>query len=596
MSLNNDRIRINKTQGEVRHTCYNCSGDRKKSNEKCLAINSETGAYLCHHCGDSGIINQYKTYEKRKDIEYSRPEMTNSTDLSDEMVSWFRSRGISQKVLVKNKITQKKEYMPQVSSNRNVICFNYFRDGELVNIKYRDGEKNFKQHKDAEKIFYGLDDIKDHKEVYIVEGEMDKLSLNEIGIENCVSVPDGAPNPGTKNYDNKFSYLDNCWEYFQNMEKIYICSDNDENGRVLLEELSRRIGRERCFVVKFPDEIKDVNQMLVDQGVLALEKVLKDAEPYPVDGIFTVKSEQDYMIDVFNNGKKKGLTTGYQVLDNHYTLRTSELDVWTGIPGSGKTMMAMQIMLNASVLYGWKWGIFSPENYPVGDLFDTLAEMYIGNTSDVDVQDRMSIYEYEKAIEFLNDHFFAIYPEDDFSLDNILSKFKHLVLRHGIKGCLLDPFNQLDHKFQGKDETTYIGECLTQIRRFEQVNDLKFIIIAHPRKMDRDDQGGYKKPTAYDISGSQNWFNKADNVICIHRDNSMDINNTSVAFSVQKVKFQKLVGVPGEESLKYDRRSGRYLDHQMSCPLDGVSQTHSLWTQQTRYTPEQEWITRKDLE
>ena len=210
------------------------------------------------------------------------------------------------------------------------------------------------------------------------------------------------------------------------MEKIYICSDNDANGRVLLEELSRRIGRERCFIVKFPDEIKDANQMLVDQGVLALEKILKDAEPYPVDGIFTVKSEQDYMIDVFNNGKKKGLTTGYQVLDNHYTLRTSELDVWTGIPGSGKTMMAMQIMLNASVLYGWKWGIFSPENYPVGDLFDTLAEMYIGNTSDVDVNDRMSIYEYEKAIEFLNDHFFAIYPEDDFSLDNILSKFKHL--------------------------------------------------------------------------------------------------------------------------------------------------------------------------
>lgn len=141
MSLNNDRIRINKTQGEVRHICYNCSGDHKKSNEKCLAINAETGAYLCHHCGDSGIINQYKTYEKRKDIEYSRPEMTNSTDLSDEMVSWFRSRGISQKVLVKNKITQKKEYMPQVSSNRNVICFNYFRDGELVNVNIEMGKR-----------------------------------------------------------------------------------------------------------------------------------------------------------------------------------------------------------------------------------------------------------------------------------------------------------------------------------------------------------------------------------------------------------------------------------------------------------------------
>ena len=49
--------------------------------------------------------------------------------------------------------------MPQVETKRNVICFNYYRDKELINIKYRDGEKNFKQYKGAEKIFYGLDDI-----------------------------------------------------------------------------------------------------------------------------------------------------------------------------------------------------------------------------------------------------------------------------------------------------------------------------------------------------------------------------------------------------------------------------------------------------
>ena len=77
---------------------------------------------------------------------------------------------------------------------------------------------------------------------------MDKLALEEIGITNCISVPDGAPNPGTKNFQSKFSYLDNCWEYFKDVENVYICSDNDTNGRVLLEELSRRIGRERCFI------------------------------------------------------------------------------------------------------------------------------------------------------------------------------------------------------------------------------------------------------------------------------------------------------------------------------------------------------------
>jgi twinkle protein len=576
MSLANDQITINKKEGEVRVPCRACSHERKKSKEKCLAINAESGAYMCHHCGDSGIILSHRTMSS-SDEKYERPQPSNVTALSDKLYDWFKERGISAGTIIRNKITQSEEYMPQVGKNRVTVNFNYYRDDELINIKYRDAEKNFKQTKNAEKIFYGLDDIQDCTEVYIVEGEMDKLSLEEAGITNCVSVPDGAPNPGTKNYDNKFSYLDNCWSYFDTVEKIHICSDNDTNGRVLLEEISRRLGRERCNIVNFPEGIKDANQMLVELGPIKLEECLKNSVPYPVEGIFTVDSEKGYMLDVFHNGKKKGLTTGYRILDNHYKLRTSELDVWTGVPGSGKTMMAMQIMLNASVLYGWKWGVFSPENYPVGDLFDVLAEMYIGNTSDMDKDNRMTEYEYETAIKFLNEHFYAIYPEDDFSLDNVLSKFKHLVMRYGIKGCLLDPFNQLDHEFKGKDETTYIGECLTKIRRFEQVNDLKFIIIAHPRKMDKDDTGlHYKMPTAYDISGSQNWFNKADNVVCIHRNNPQDTFDTSVRVNIQKVKFQKLVGIPGEQLLKFDRRSNRYLDLGNSCPLDKISYTHSV--------------------
>ena len=576
MSLANDQITINKKEGEVRVPCRACSHERKKSKEKCLAINAESGAYMCHHCGDSGIILTHRTMSS-SDEKYERPQPSNVTALSDKLYDWFKERGISAGTIIRNKITQSEEYMPQVGKNRVTVNFNYYRDDELINIKYRDAEKNFKQTKNAEKIFYGLDDIQDCTEVYIVEGEMDKLSLEEAGITNCVSVPDGAPNPGTKNYDNKFSYLDNCWSYFDTVEKIHICSDNDTNGRVLLEEISRRLGRERCNIVNFPEGIKDANQMLVELGPIKLEECLKNSVPYPVEGIFTVDSEKGYMLDVFHNGKKKGLTTGYRILDNHYKLRTSELDVWTGVPGSGKTMMAMQIMLNASVLYGWKWGVFSPENYPVGDLFDVLAEMYIGNTSDMDKDNRMTEYEYETAIKFLNEHFYAIYPEDDFSLDNVLSKFKHLVMRYGIKGCLLDPFNQLDHEFKGKDETTYIGECLTKIRRFEQVNDLKFIIIAHPRKMDKDDTGlHYKMPTAYDISGSQNWFNKADNVVCIHRNNPQDTFDTSVRVNIQKVKFQKLVGIPGEQLLKFDRRSNRYLDLGNSCPLDKISYTHSV--------------------
>ena len=47
--------------------------------------------------------------------------------------------------------------------------------------------------KGAEKILYGLDDIELEQEVIFVEGEMDKLALEEAGFTSVVSVPDGAP-------------------------------------------------------------------------------------------------------------------------------------------------------------------------------------------------------------------------------------------------------------------------------------------------------------------------------------------------------------------------------------------------------------------
>ena len=72
------------------------------------------------------------------------------------------------------------------------INFNFFLDYVLIYVKYRDGQKIYKLVSCAKIIFYGLDSIKDSNKVYIVEGEMDALSLHEAGIYSVCSVPNGA--------------------------------------------------------------------------------------------------------------------------------------------------------------------------------------------------------------------------------------------------------------------------------------------------------------------------------------------------------------------------------------------------------------------
>lgn len=133
------------------------------------------------------------------------------------MVKWFEGRGISQFTLRMMKVGEGVESMPVHSQwvNRNTIQFNYFENGEITNIKCRDGEKNFKLSKDAKLVFYNLDSISISKECVIVEGEIDALSVWEAGIHTVVSTPNGSTLKSVN-----LEYLDNCIEWFDNKEKM----------------------------------------------------------------------------------------------------------------------------------------------------------------------------------------------------------------------------------------------------------------------------------------------------------------------------------------------------------------------------------------
>ena len=90
----------------------------------------------------------------------------------------------------------------------------------------------------AEKILYGLDDVRDSAEIIIVEGEMDKLALEEAGFRNVVSVPDGAPSRVKEGSlpppeeDTKYLYIWNCRAVLDQAVRIVLATDSDPPGQV----------------------------------------------------------------------------------------------------------------------------------------------------------------------------------------------------------------------------------------------------------------------------------------------------------------------------------------------------------------------------
>lgn len=558
-----------RTSGNVKVYCPQCRDQRHDKRDKSLSCNLATGAFNCHYCGFSGNATEYTEDEKKRWMEqqpwftpkqirrepktYKKPKTTGSPRLSDRAVAWFASRGISTATLTAMRITEGSEWMPQKNGQANTIQFNYYRGGELVNTKFRTGDKCFKLVSGAELLPYNIDAIKGCKECIITEGEMDALTFYECGRHDVVSVPNGA--------NANLSYLDDyIEEYFDDKETIYIASDTDTKGVVLRDELLRRFGAERCRVLEYGEGCKDANEHLMKYGRESLLKCIADAPEIKYEGVFTVSDFETSLDAIFENGLQRGLTIGHDNLDRLLSFETKRLCVVTGIPGSGKSEFIDEIAERLNIRYGWRFAYFSPENFPLAYHASKLIEKFVGKKFS---RNTMTYGEYRQVKERLERDFFFIAPEADYKVDSILERAKYLVRRKGIKGLVIDPYNRLENEQGRTNETQYISNLLDKLTGFAQRNDVLIILMAHPTKMQKNKEGNIEIPNLYDISGSANFYNKADFGIVVHRHRA----ENTVEVRVQKVKFRHL-GETGSAFFRYNLNNGRYTPTVQGSEID----------------------------
>ena len=564
--------------GSYKTRCPKCSHARKKKRDPCLSVTIEADDSAVWHCHNSGCgytggtrarVTDYSHRRRQEKKQRRKPTFT-PRPANEKMLDWFESRGIERRVVERHRIGPAKHWIPARQKECPCIAFPYYRNGEVVNVKYRTLGKDFAQEKDAEKIFYGLDDIRSDTTVIIVEGELDKLSLEMAGFTNVISVPDGAPallrdDVPDPDADLKFSYLWNCKDDLDHVAKFILAVDGDEAGRVLEEELARRLGKEMCWRVKWPEgndfTLKDANEVLLEEGVDVLREVVEAAEPYPISSLWTADSFLEDTLKLYRDGPERAHSTGWKPLDEHYMVREGELTVVTGTPGAGKSEFVDAICMNLAQELGWNFALCSFEN-PADEHIGKLAEKRTGMPFGDGPTMRMSERDLRGAVEWIGDHFVFIRADNDdanLTIDWILETAAAAVLRYGIRGLVIDPYNEIEHnKLNGQTETDYISKILTKVKRFARSRGVHVWFVAHPAKLQRNKDGNYPKPTLYDISGSAHWFNKADVGIVIHREFDA-VRDKEVEIGVRKVRF-KAVGRPGEVTLEYDRVTGRYAE------------------------------------
>lgn len=554
----------NHTSGKVKTTCPACSHDRKDKKDPCLSVDIDKGLAKCWNCKKISIR------DKKPSPKYNLPpqEWENHTKLSDNLVHWFRDvRKISQQTLIDCKITEERHFQPALQKEVNNIVFNYFEGKVLVNKKYRTADKRFTQTAGTRKILYGLNDIIGHEDIYVVEGEMDKLALWETGIKNCVSVPNGAK--------DLTDYFETCEDYLKDLKRIYIAVDTDDDGRYLERELLKRFGKWRCARVEFAGE-KDANDLLMKKGIMALQEAAANPTYYPVDGTFTAKDVEDELLDYYENGMEDCIAPKsfcFSDFNSIFKIMMGQLTVVTGIPSHGKSNWLEWYVLNLIEDYGYKASFYSPEHFPMKIHHSILAEKVMGKPFKKSCygNDRMFEKEVNQYVEWSKERIYITYPlkGETVTWSWLFDKFKEQLFRYGIDIFVIDAFNKVKRK--NPDSLGEINDILSELCLFVQAYNVHVFLVAHPTKMKKKQPDKkqsrsideYEVPTLYDVKGTGDFRDQTHNGLCVYRyfDNpTMGVDGYTKVINL-KTKFKEQGQMTGEALFKYDASNGRFYNY-----------------------------------
>lgn len=450
----------------------------------------------------------------------------------------------------------------------------FTREGRTVRRKYRrfevaEGQSKWDADKGGQRIAYNEDCLRDESlmalPLIITEGELDAVAAIQAGFGRTISVPDGAPPPGDRSKDDlnagtKYDWLRDIEPLLHKdrVSQIILATDGDENGAALMQDLSVLLGRYRCKFLTYPkapkdqaarlgrERCKDLNEVLQFYGAKGVVETVNRADWLRVDGVYRMGELPPLPPSVIYEPR-------FRLFRDNFKCRLGDFSVVTGTPGFGKTSFANDLFCGIAHDNNLTIAWASFEQEPQRDHRRNLRSWFTGRR-EIDLTDA----ERASADRWIDaQHLFMIPREDeDATLDWLVDKMELAVARYGARIIVIDPWNELEHaRRQDETETEYIGRAIRTLKRFAKAFRVHICVIAHPTKSAKDGDGNYKMPTLYDISGSANWYNKADLGVIVHRE-----SDEYTIIKVQKSRYHEVIGTPGEVRMQFSKDERRYIE------------------------------------
>ena len=424
---------------------------------------------------------------------YKRPARPAGQAPKSAVRDWLHSRGLTDATIEAFKVAE------QLRDGKAYAVFPYLRDGELVNVKYRNAadKRDMRQEAGAEPCLFGWHLIDPRaRAVAITEGEIDAMTLHQCGIP-ALSVNAGAGN---------HQWIENDWERLERFSEIFICFDDDEAGQKGAREVLQRLGLERCKPVKFG--AKDANQWLMDgAGGEDFHAALKDAKPVDPDELVSmaqfVPAVKDAMYPAAQATPRQDplLLIGGRYR-TELEFRRREVSLWTGINGHGKSLALNQVMLGL-MHQGERCCVFSGEMQPVVQA-TRLVRQGCGIA-------RPTPAYIDAAAEWVRDRMWVFNVVGNASIARLLEVFRYAAKRYGIAHFVIDSLMKTDVPADGPGFITAQNKAMNAITEFCNTYGAHVHLVAHPRKLKDESEA----PGKMDVAGSGSLSNMVDNVFSV---------------------------------------------------------------------------------
>jgi twinkle protein len=433
---------------------------------------------------------------------FKRPAKPSGQAAKAGAMEWLQKRGLTTETIAAFKIAE------QLRDGKTYALFPYLRDGELVNVKYRNvaEKRDMRQEGGAEPCLFGwhLIDPK-ARTVAICEGEIDAMTLHQVGVP-ALSVNAGAGN---------HQWIENDWSRLDRFSEILIFFDNDESGEKGAREVMHRIGAERCKRVILP--AKDANEYLLS-GADGSDfwECVKTAKPQDPEELRQASDFIDRVKAMFYpaHGDERDPVLRLDRDVEWFEFRTGELTVWTGYNGHGKSLMLSQTLLGL-MQQGERVVVFSGEMTPERQL-KRIAKQASG-------LDRPTMGYLDAIGRWLHDKMWLFNVVGSASIERLLTVFLYASKRYGTRHFVIDSLMMTDVPEDGAGAMTAQKEAVRKLCDFAKRNNCHIHLVAHPRKGVDESKG----PGKLDVAGSSKITDGADNVFTVwsaRRDESKEVD------------------------------------------------------------------------